>query len=369
MLVKMQDIVTRRLTENGVIVIKGDFPVNDEIKGYIKILDQNFYDRVAFHGIRGLIVSYLYNEWETDDFINLFQKIDSIMSSNYKNKNGVFSERFSYFLLKHIDKVPKPDVDLSTEFYSKFLDKRMTYSCAYWDYLNSDLDMAGNKKYDVISGKAGLAKGDSVLDIGCGWGGFMGYAYETYGIKATGVTLSLEEVDYVKKRYPQLAKKTIQSDFFDHIGEYDKVIAIGIFEYMTVSRFRDFFLKVKSLLKPNGIFVMQTVLRTSRGKNWITEGMDYFDSFMDSVGEFGCLEDISKAYSEFFILENLEVLSGHYPPTLIEWKKRIMENDTIPIAQKKLWELYLNFNILGFKNRHLDPYQFVFSLRTDKEGR
>lgn len=365
MLIHLQDIVTRRMAENGIMVIKGDFPIDNELRGYIKILDHNFYKHISYHGVRGLIDGYINNEWETDNFNMLFDRLDNLMISDYANKNGMLGEKLSNFFLK-FSKNPKPEVDLSTDFYKKFLDKRMTYSCGYWNYLNNDLDKAQEKKYDMICKKAGLVKRDLVLDIGCGWGGFMGYAVENYGVRTTGITLLKEEVDFIYNKYPDLPIRAIQSDLFEYHGNYDKIVAIGIFEYMTVKNYKKFFAKIRSLLKPNGIFIMQTVLRTEKERNWILEGMDYFDSFMDSVGEFAFMEDVSRAYSNDFILEDLEVLSGQYKPTLKAWLDRILENDSIDVSQKKLWEIYLNFNILGFEKRYLDPYQFVFSPKNKK---
>src|SRR5690606_26412198 len=82
--------------------------------------------------------------------------------------------------------------DAGNDLYSAMLDRRMIYSCGYWK--NADnLDAAQEAKLDLICRKAGLEKGMRILDIGSGWGGFLKFAAEDYGVEAVGVTISREQ--------------------------------------------------------------------------------------------------------------------------------------------------------------------------------
>ena len=90
--------------------------------------------------------------------------------------------------------------DVSNDFYALWLDKRMTYSCAYFEHGDEDIDAAQEAKYDLICRKLRLRPGERLLDIGCGWGGLMLFAAERYGVDATGVTLSTQQAELARER-------------------------------------------------------------------------------------------------------------------------------------------------------------------------
>ncbi len=88
--------------------------------------------------------------------------------------------------------------DVSNDFYALWLDKRLTYSCAYFETGDEDLDTAQEAKYDLICRKLRLRPGERLLDIGCGWGGLAMFAAERYGVEATGVTLSARQAEVAR---------------------------------------------------------------------------------------------------------------------------------------------------------------------------
>ncbi len=90
--------------------------------------------------------------------------------------------------------------DVSNEFYALWLDKKLTYSCAYFETGNESLDAAQEAKYDLICRKLRLRPGERLLDIGCGWGGLMLFAAERYGVDATGITLSTQQAALATER-------------------------------------------------------------------------------------------------------------------------------------------------------------------------
>ncbi|WP_322506791.1 class I SAM-dependent methyltransferase, partial [Anaerolinea sp.] len=90
--------------------------------------------------------------------------------------------------------------DVSNDFYSLFLGKRMVYSCAYFESPDEDLDTAQERKLDYICRKLRLKPGQKLLDLGCGWGGLVIYAAERYGVDVTGITLSEPQASLAQQR-------------------------------------------------------------------------------------------------------------------------------------------------------------------------
>ena len=96
---------------------------------------------------------------------------------------------------RHVYEVGEKHYDIGNELYSRMLDKRMVYSCGYWKEART-LDAAQEAKLDLICRKAGLEPGMRILDIGSGWGGFLRFAAERYGVEGIGLTISKEQAEY-----------------------------------------------------------------------------------------------------------------------------------------------------------------------------
>jgi len=359
MIPKTKETVAGRFREYGITVLDEGYP-NLVEKNYIIVKSQEFYKRLKYDSVRGFIDGYINGEWTTDNMIKVMEAVKGIMEGDHLFKKGIASGILSDLFSTSIE---IPNVSKSIDFFSKILDSRMTYSCAYWDG-DTDISLltAQERKYDLIIKKAGITDHKKILDIGCGCGGFMGYTTDNFKVNITGISLYDDEIREIRKNYDTDRRNItpLKSDLFDHSGTYDIVVGIGIFEYLKSDNYNNFFRKVYDFLDTNGTFVMETSIRSSRERNWIFDGIDYLDEFMDSVGEFGAMEDIVNGYSDFFYLENFEVLTGHYSKTLDAWISNLLSNEEIPDTQKKIWEIYLHFDRMAYENRYIDPCQFVF---------
>ncbi|HEY5366626.1 MAG TPA: cyclopropane-fatty-acyl-phospholipid synthase family protein, partial [Casimicrobiaceae bacterium] len=140
--------------------------------------------------------------------------------------------------------------DVSNAFYRMWLDTRMVYSCAYFHHETDTLDDAQAQKLDHICRKLRLAPGETLLDIGCGWGGLVFWAAENYGVKATGITLSQHQFDHVQA---EIATRKLEGrvsvqllDYLDLPEDvlYDKIASVGMFEHVGVARFGRYFGKI-----------------------------------------------------------------------------------------------------------------------------
>ena len=120
--------------------------------------------------------------------------------------------------------------DIGNDLYTRMLDKRLTYTCGYWRDAKT-LDDAQEAKLDLICRKIGLKAGQTVLDIGCGWGSFAGYAAEKYGAKVTGITVSKEQIALATEKYKDFDVEFRYQDYRDVSEKFDHIVSVGMFEH------------------------------------------------------------------------------------------------------------------------------------------
>ena len=135
--------------------------------------------------------------------------------------------------------------DRGNDFYRLYLDETMTYSCAYFRDGNDSLEQAQQQKYEHICRKLQLREGETLLDIGCGWGGMLIYAARHYGTKGVGYTLSREQAEYAIQLIKELGlEKNVEIllDDYRHIaGQFDKFVSIGMFEHVGKGPYPNFY--------------------------------------------------------------------------------------------------------------------------------
>ena len=153
--------------------------------------------------------------------------------------------------------------DRGNDFYKLWLDESMAYSCAYFRKENDTLEQAQQQKYEHICRKLQLKAGETLVDIGCGWGGMLIYAAKHYGVCGVGCSLSKEQVEYadelVKREGLSEKISIVFEDYRNVQGEFDKFVSIGMFEHVGKQFIPTFMEKAQSLLKRNGIGLLHTI--------------------------------------------------------------------------------------------------------------
>jgi len=265
--------------------------------------------------------------------------------------------------------------NVGNDFYSLWLDPTLAYSCAYFKKEEDTLEQAQLQKYEHISKKLQLKQGETLVDIGCGWGGMMFYAAENFGVKCEGYTLSTEQYNYlveeIKKRKLADWIKVYLKDYREARGKFDKFVSIGMFEHVGKKFYPVFFDVVKKILKPKGLGLLQTI-GSSRDKPtdpWITK-------YIFPGGFIPALQVICNIMNQkgliFFDIEDLRI---HYAKTLDKWIERFEENinevrkvlvKSLTISEKaeqfiRMWRLYLNGSSVSFKEGNNRLYQITFS--------
>ena len=161
--------------------------------------------------------------------------------------------------------------DLGNDFYAAMLDSRMTYTCGYWEQA-SNLEEAQVAKLDMICRKLQLKPGMRVLDIGCGWGSFMAYAAEHYGVQCVGVSISKEQVSWAQERYAHLPLEFRLQDYRELNQQFDAIASVGMFEHVGRKNYREYMQVAHRCLAKDGLFLLHTIgknMRKSAPDPWI----------------------------------------------------------------------------------------------------
>jgi cyclopropane-fatty-acyl-phospholipid synthase len=256
--------------------------------------------------------------------------------------------------------------DRGNEFYALYLDESMTYSCAYFKQGDESLEQAQRDKYDHIARKLMLRPGETLLDIGCGWGGMLIHAARNYGVKGLGNTLSHHQYEYASRKIEELGLQdrieVVLKDYRHLSGKFDKVVSIGMFEHVGKKYMPDFMEKVSELLKPGGLGLLHTIGKETRSPTdqWTLRYI-FPGGYLPSLPEITL--HLGEAGLSILDVENLRL---HYARTLDLWARNFETN--IPKANTmfdeafvRMWRLYLNASSTGFKYAQIRLYQLLFS--------
>ncbi len=181
------------------ILKEAGIKINGNNSWDIQIYNENLYERVFRGGSLAFGEAYMDGWWDVPKLDQFFEKIfrakidekiNNLKLLPYIIKSIIFNPQKG----RKSFEVGEIHYDIGNDLYSKMLDKRMVYSCAYWDACGNlpkarNLDEAQEHKLEMICRKLGLKKGDKVLDIGCGWGSLLIYAARKYGIQGVGLLL------------------------------------------------------------------------------------------------------------------------------------------------------------------------------------
>jgi len=261
--------------------------------------------------------------------------------------------------------------DLSGELYDLFLDQNRQYSCAYFRSPDDDIDQAQINKLQHLACKLRLAPGQSVLDIGCGWGGLAIFLAKSYGVKVTGVTLSDEQLAYARKwveRENLTDLVTIKKlDYRLEPDTYDRIVSVGMFEHVGEPHFVEYFTHVKRLLKDDGICLLHTIGRMEPPghiNDWIRQYI-FPGAYLPSLSQIApILENLGLFLTDF---ENIRL---HYAETLKAWHERFEAKRDI--AKKlyderfcRMWEFYLLSCEMGFRHQGLTIFHFQLAKKLE----
>jgi len=261
--------------------------------------------------------------------------------------------------------------DLSVDFYRRFLDPDLQYSCAYFPYPGASLETAQAAKKRRLAAKLLLKPGLRVLDIGCGWGGLALSLAAAEDVAVEGITLSQEQLATARSRAEAagLAGRARFSltDYRDAEGPYDRIISVGMFEHVGRPNFQAYFDQVARLLADDGVAVVHAIGRAD-GPNftqpWIAKYI-FPGGYIPALSEvLPCVERAG------LMVTDLEVLRLHYAETLKAWRERFLSawDEVAGLYDTRfcrMWEFYLCVSEMAFRWRGHFVWQLQLAKRAD----
>ncbi len=259
--------------------------------------------------------------------------------------------------------------DVGNDFYRLWLDRNMVYSCAYFLSSEQSLDEAQQDKLDYLCRKLRLQPGQSLLDIGCGWGALALWAAQHYGVTVHGITLSEEQyalaADRVKKAGLADRVSIELRDYRDLPDEavYDRVVSVGMFEHIGVKNFPQYFGKIKQVLKLGGLFINHGI--TSKNGHCKSPLKRFMNQYIFPDGELARISDVNDAMEKAgFEIIDVESLRRHYALTLRHWIKALEANmnkatELTSIETYRLWRLYMSGCAYYFDEGSINVHQVL----------
>ncbi|MEP4190359.1 MAG: cyclopropane-fatty-acyl-phospholipid synthase family protein [Sneathiella sp.] len=335
--------------------------------------------KLVLHGDLAFAESYLDGEWECPDLTALFDLVlenEAVFALD--NKGGLkfrLLNRLRHWMNANSKRGSKRNIsyhyDLGNDFYARWLDDTMTYSSALFEG-DEDLRAAQLNKYDKIAKMADLQSGDSVLEIGCGWGGFSEIAARDYQCRIDGLTLSREQLSYAQRRYRDTETDHLASasltDYRDSKGQYDKIVSIEMFEAVGFENWDTYFDILKKRLKPGGTAVIQTILIEDKRFDSYRENVDFIQRYIFPGGLLPSVEVLTQKLDQHGLtLQDSHLFGESYARTCEIWQKNFqhawdqIKRTGFDNRFKRMWEYYLSYCESGFKAGTIDVGLFKLS--------
>ncbi|MGS0998647.1 class I SAM-dependent methyltransferase [Rhodanobacter sp. UC4436_H3] len=341
---------------------------------HLQVLDPGFYRAVARHGSVGAGESYMDGQWRCDNLVGLIQLLvrnrDLLdgMESGLARLGGM-AMRLWHALRRNTRDGSRRNIaahyDLGNDFFSLFLSADLMYSSAIWSDPADTLETASARKLERICRQLDLQPADRVIEIGTGWGGFALYAAQHYGCHVTTTTISREQYALASQRVAEAGMEghvtLLLEDYRDLEGQYDKLVSIEMVEAIGAPYLDVYFGKLGSLLKPEGLALVQAITIEDHRYAHALRSVDFIKrhvfpgSFIPSISALLA----AKTRASDLGLIRLEDFGSSYAQTLKAWRERFMARLPQVRAQGfderfvRLWEFYLAYCEGGFRERSI----------------
>jgi len=344
-----------------------DIKINGNRSWDMKVSNDKLYSRILAKGNLGLGEAYMDGWWECNQLDEFFSKIliAHLESKVHPLKMFLPVAKAKIFNAQKKSKafeVGESHYDIGNDIYNTMLDDRLVYTCGYWK-LAENLKQAQEAKLDLVCKKIGLKKGQTVLDIGYGWGSFAKFAVENYGAKVVGVTISKEQHKLAKEICKGLDVDLRLMDYRDIKDEtFDHIISLGMFEHVGPKNYKIFMTKVHELLKDNGLFLLHTI----GGLTDINSTDAWIDKYIFTNGRLPSIVQIAKSAENLFIIEDWHSFGPDYDKTLMAWFVNFDKGwDQLKSNYNerfyRMWKYYLLSCAGSFRARKNQLWQIVLS--------
>jgi len=337
----------------------------------MNVHDEAMFSQVLARGDIGLAEAYLDGHWDSPDVTGLLTLLtrnhQALKKAIYGSWRNLLAARLRHWLNRNSRTGSKRNImahyDLGNDFYRLWLDPGMSYSSALYRAVDAgDLESAQRAKYRRLLRRLHAEPGQSVLEIGCGWGGFAEIAVEE-GLKVTGLTLSPAQLEWARKRVPE-ADLRLQ-DYRDTSERFDHIVSIEMFEAVGERWWPTYFRTIAQALKPGGRAVIQSITIRDDLFDGYRKGTDFIQQYVFPGGMLPSRSAFRAAAAKQGLTVHGEYAFGKdYARTLAEWR-HAFENNWPQIAAlgfdeqfRRLWRMYLSYCEAGFLAGNIDVVHF-----------
>jgi cyclopropane-fatty-acyl-phospholipid synthase len=346
----------------------------------VQVHSFDFAKRAIAGGDVGFAESYMDQEWSTPDLTSVLEFFSENFEAAGQLAVGGFMVRMSNMVRHVFNRNSKAGskrnieahYDLGNEFYELWLDKTMTYSSALYQDQSLSLEAAQTAKYARIADQIGLTEGKSVLEIGCGWGGFAEYSAKERGANVTCLTISPSQREWALERIQRegLSEKVDirLEDYRDHQGQYDGVASIEMFEAVGESYWPSYFAKVAESLKSDARAALQIITIQDDLFPRYRKRADFIQRYIFPGG----MLPSELAFREQVMTAGLRIDDTHYfgrdyAKTLRLWAKDFEDKwaQIEPLGFderfRRMWRFYLSYCEAGFDNGRINVGHFTLA--------
>ena len=370
--------LTVRLPNGAIHQLEGDTPGPSAV---LEVRDYGFARRVLAAGDIGFAEGYMAREWETPHLAALLE----VLVRNQEHIGRLFRGngmiRAVNWLAHRMNRNSRTGsrrnihahYDLGNAFYAAWLDPSMTYSSARFSRAGMALEAAQREKYAALARTMDLQAGQSVLEIGCGWGGFAEFAAREVGARVTGITISQQQYDFARQRLFNAGLSEQADirlvDYRDVEGRFDRVASIEMFEAVGQEYWPAYFSKIHEVLAPGGRAGLQIITIDDAHFGGYRKRADFIQKYIFPGGmlpsEAALKPVIDRAGLAWGAVERF---GRDYAETLKLWDQRfqaawpeISRMAGFDERFRRLWRFYLAYCEAGFRFGRTDVIQLALA--------
>ncbi|MBD8653509.1 class I SAM-dependent methyltransferase [Rhizobium sp. CFBP 13726] len=329
--------------------------------------------RVLHAGDIGFAEGYLKQEWTTPDLTNVIRfaarNRHGLTLATHGGYLGRIAVRLSHLLNANTKRGSRRNIeahyDLGNEFYAEWLDPSMFYSSALYEHQGQSLEDAQRQKLERIREKLAMSQGDSVLEIGCGWGALALDLAQNVNARVTGLTLSPSQLAFANERIRQAGVEgqidLRLQDYRDTSGQFDRIVSIEMFEAVGEAYWPAYFDTIRRCLKPGGRAVLQVISINEDRFDSYRRNPDFIQKYVFPGGFLPSDSAFTAAVEKSgLVVSDIEHFGASYARTLAEWRTRF--HAAWPkIAElgfdgrfRRLWDYYLCYCEAGFEEEAIN---------------
>ena len=338
----------------------------------------DFARRAISGGDVGFAESYMDQDWSTPDLTAVLSFFSVNFDATRKLVIGGAMVRFSNMIRHIFNRNSKTGAkrniaahyDLGNAFYALWLDPSMTYSSALFDPPELNLEQAQQAKYARIADKIAMQPGRSVLEIGCGWGGFAEYAAKVRGAKVTCLTISPAQREWALERiHREGLSEQVDirlEDYRDHVGTYDGIASIEMFEAVGERYWPGYFSKIATSLKQGARAALQIITIRDDLFPRYRRRADFIQRYIFPGGMLPSESALDAQFKSAGLgRQNLHYFGADYAKTLRLWGQTFLQKWDQIAAQgfderfRRMWQFYLSYCEAGFESGRINVGQFT----------